>query len=65
MIFFGENSLRRAINEFVEFYHHERNHQGLRNLLIDPREYIGAAEGPVTCRERLGGLLRYYHRRAA
>jgi putative transposase len=22
-------------------------------------------EGPVQCRERLGGLLRYYHREAA
>ncbi|UCG88289.1 MAG: transposase [Gemmatimonadota bacterium] len=35
-IFFGEGSLRRAINEFVSYYHHERNHQGLGNRLIDP-----------------------------
>ena len=65
MIFFGEDSLRRAINEFVEFYHHERNHQGLGNRLIDPREEIGATDGSVACRERLGGLLRYYYRQAA
>ncbi len=65
MIFFGEDSLRRAIQEFVEFYHHERNHQGLGNRLIDPREEIGATDGPVACRERLGGLLRYYYRQAA
>jgi len=29
MIFFGEDSLRRALAEFTEYYHHERNHQGL------------------------------------
>ena len=29
-----------------------------------PRE-IRQREGPVRCRERLGGLLRYYHRVAA
>ena len=33
MIFFGENSLRNAINEFLTHYHHERNHQGLGNRI--------------------------------
>jgi len=65
MIFFGENSLPNAINEFLRHYHHERNHQGLGNRLIDPQEEVGAADGSVECRERLGGLLRYYYRRAA
>jgi transposase InsO family protein len=65
MIFFGEDSLRRAINEFLVYYHHERNHQGLGNRLIDPQEQIGATDGSVACRERLGGLLRYYYRQAA
>ncbi|MHC4407295.1 MAG: integrase core domain-containing protein [Planctomycetota bacterium] len=65
MIFFGEDSLRRAINEFMEFYHHERNHQGLGNRLIDPRDEIGSTDGSVSCRKRLGGLLRYYYRQAA
>ncbi len=65
MIFFGEDSLRRAISEFLEYYHHERNHQGLGNRLIDPQEEVGTTDGSVECRERLGGLLRYYHRQAA
>ena len=34
MIFFGEVTLRRAINEFVDYYHRERTHQGLGNRLI-------------------------------
>jgi putative transposase len=65
MIFFRESSLRNAIRTFVEHYHHERNHQGLENRLIDPKCQVGSAEGPVECSERLGGMLRYYYRDAA
>ena len=38
MILFGEGSLRKAIQAFVEHYHHERNHQGLGNRLIIEEE---------------------------
>ncbi len=65
MIFFGENSLRNAINEFLTYYPDERNHQGLGNRLIDPGELVGVTEGSIACRQRLGGLLRYYYRNAA
>ncbi len=65
MIFFGESSLRNAINEFLTHYHHERNHQGLGKRLIDPGEKVGVTEGAIACRQRLGGLLRYYYRQAA
>jgi len=30
----GERHFRRAVNEYVAHYHHERNHQGLANSLI-------------------------------
>ena len=65
LIFFGESSLRNAVRQFLEHYHAERNHQGLENRLIDPGEDVGRAGGEVQCRERLGGLLRYYYRDAA
>jgi putative transposase len=65
MIFFGEQSLRNATTQFVEHYHAERNHQGLENKLIKPGPEVGQTAGEVECRERLGGLLNYYHRRAA
>ena len=65
MIFFGEASLRTTVREYVEHYHRERNHQGLGNRLIDPDEQVGEPDGEVECTERLGGLLRYYHRTAA
>ena len=65
MIFFGEKMLRTAIRQFLAHYHAERNHQGLGNQLIDPGEEVGQSLGEVQCRERLGGLLRYYYRDAA
>ena len=65
MIFFGEWSLQNALREFTAHYHTERNHQGLDNLLIDSGDEVGKASGDIDCRERLGGLLRYYHRNAA
>ncbi len=65
MIFFSEESLRRAIREYVSHYHRERHHQGLGNRLIDPEDSGGATAGEVHCRERLGGMLRYYYRAAA
>ena len=65
MIFVGERSLRRAITEFVTHYHHERNHQGLGNVLLFPHRVQPRRDERVVCRERLGGLLKYYHRPAA
>jgi putative transposase len=66
VILLGERSLRRALNEYVEHYHAERNHQGKGNVLLFPRDTdIRHEPQPVQCRERLGGLLRYYHQEAA
>jgi putative transposase len=64
MIFFGDTSLRKATTEFLAHFHTERNHQGLGNRLIEGGEEVGRSTGPVRCRERLGGMLRY-HRGAA
>jgi len=65
MIFFGENMLRNAVREYLLHYHEERNHQGLANKIIRLGDEVGSGDGQVECRERLGGLLRYYHRKAA
>ena len=65
VVLFGERSLRRALSEYVEHYHAERNHQGKDNVLLFPRDTRLSADGPVQCRERLGGLLRYYHQEVA
>ncbi len=65
MIFFGEESLRRAIHEFIAHYHLERNHQGLENRLVVPMDREAETTGGVERRQRLGGLLNYYYRKAA
>jgi putative transposase len=66
MILFGEGSLWHVLNEYVAHYHHERNHQGKGNVLLFPAVGQGSErEGPTQRRERLGGLLKYYHRDAA
>jgi putative transposase len=59
----GERHLRTVVREYVEHYHHERNHQGLDNVIPLP---IGHPTTGVTRRrERLGGVLKFYHREAA
>ena len=66
MILFGEAALYRVLNEYMAHYHHERNHQGKGNVLLLPSVSQDTAHaGPIRCRERLGGLLKYYEREAA
>jgi len=67
LILFGEVPLKRALREYLAHYHAERNHQGKGNVLLFPTttQAMKRADGPVGCKERLGGLLKYYHREAA
>jgi hypothetical protein len=66
VILFGDASLRHALHEYVEHYHHERNHQGKENVLLFPTSSQETErDSPIQCRERLGGLLKYYEREAA
>ena len=67
LILFGEGSLQRALREFVEHFHTERNHQGKGNVILFPPsdQAVQGGDGLVRCRERLGGMLKYYHREAA
>ena len=66
LILFGESSLLRALNEFVEHYHAELNHQGKGNVLLFSSMDAKNANGGsvVQRRQRLGGLLNYYCRAA-
>jgi transposase InsO family protein len=61
----GERHLRKLVSEFVAHYHAERNHQGLGNKLITPMNDNAANSGRIVRRQRLGGVLNYYHREAA
>jgi hypothetical protein len=65
LILFGERWLQRVVSNYLEHYHQERNHQGKDNLLLFPAR-VGEASSRrgIRCRERLGGLLKYYSRAA-
>lgn len=61
----GEKHLNHLVDEYLIHYHEEGPHQALGNA---PPMGLGPPandEGEVVCQERLGGLLRHYHRRAA
>ncbi len=62
VIVFGAAHLRRALREYLAHDHDERPHQGIENTVIGGRP--GAGDGEVVETERLGGLLRSYHRAA-
>lgn len=65
MIFFGYEMLCNTINEYQIHYNFERNHQGINNELIEPPNEIYNPTNQIICKERLGGILKYYHRKAA
>jgi putative transposase len=65
-IFFGKGALRHTLTEYVAHYHTERPHQGKGNAVLLPLPAPPPERaGPLRCRERLGGLLKYYHCAAA
>jgi len=65
MLMLGEWSLHYVLQQYLMHYHTERNHQGLANQLLTVEPGLPRHRGPVVRRERLGGLLSYYHREAA
>ena len=68
-VVFGEDHLNHLVREYVAYYHNERTHQALGNrppLKQEAPEPGGLVDtGQILCRERLGGLLKHYERRAA
>jgi len=67
MILFGESSLRHVLWNHTQYFHTERNHQGKGTgiLFPVPSDRVGETAGRIYTRERLGGLLKFYHREAA
>ena len=61
----GARMLRRALREYMEHYHGERNHQGLDNQLIAPARVPHSQSKGIDRRSRLGGMLNFYQRAVA
>ena len=55
----------KSASALTVHYHEERNHQGKGNVLLFPQKAKSHITADIECRQRLGGLLRYYHRTAA
>ncbi len=64
MIFFGQRSQERALEQFVAPLPRGAEPPG-GNRIIDAGDEVGKRVGAIECRERLGGMLRYYQREAA
>lgn len=61
LLLFGAASLRHVLKEDETHSHAARNHQGKGNVLLCPLARQGhTGEGPIQCRERLGGRLKDY-----
>jgi putative transposase len=65
IVLFGERALRHTLKQYEAHYHAERPHQGKGNVILLPSAQELGCNGPVRCRERLGGLLKFYDRKAA
>ena len=76
-IVFGQQHMDLMVSEFVEHYHEERPHQSMDNDVLVAAEPPPANDehtkpppdvvpvSQIACRERLGGVLKHYYRKAA
>ncbi len=64
VIVFNENSLRRTLNSYFDYYHRSRTHLSLGKDSPEPRA-IQPKMGPVAAVPQVGGLHHRYERRAA
>jgi transposase InsO family protein len=65
MVIFNERHARRIIGEFLQYYHHDRTHQGLGQEAPNGRKIDPPNKGMVNSRLILGGLHHRYFREAA
>jgi putative transposase len=68
-VVFGVAHLRYILNQYLDWYHRCRSHQGLDDKLVDGGA-TPAVAGPMSAddivrEEQLGGLLKHYYRKAA
>ena len=63
LILSSVEQLEYVLKNYCDYYHHERIHQSLGRI-IEPIHRIDDS-ADITCIERLGGLLKSYHRLAA
>ena len=65
VIVFNENSLRRTLNSYFDYYHRSRTHLSLGKDSPEPRAIQPPEMGSVVAVPQVGGLHHRYERRAA
>ena len=65
MIVFGEGSLYRHLQNFINYYHRSRTHLALANDSPEPRPVRPPGAGRIIAIPEVGGLHHRYERRAA
>jgi hypothetical protein len=65
VIVFNENSLRRTLNSYFDYYHRSRAHLSLGKDSPEPRAIQPPEMGSVVALPQVGGLHHRYERRAA
>lgn len=63
LILSSVEQLEHILQQYGEYYHHERIHQSLGRIIEPKHGIMNTAE--ISCIERLGGLLKSYHKLAA
>jgi hypothetical protein len=64
LLILNERHLQRVLAAYTIFYNERRPHQGLGQRPPVPLP-ADQGNGPVRCRDVLGGILRDYYREAA
>jgi putative transposase len=65
VIVFNEQSLRRHLRGFMDYYHRSRTHLGLQKDTPEARSIQPAEAGRIIAIPEVGGLHHRYERRAA
>ena len=65
VIVFGQRSLYRQLQSFVDYYHRSRTHLGLEKDTPEPRPIQSTDMGRIIATPEVGGLHHRYERRAA
>jgi transposase InsO family protein len=65
VIVFNEQSLRRHLRGFLDYYHRSRTHLSLQKDTPEARSIQAAEPGRIIAIPEVGGLHHRYERRAA
>lgn len=64
LLIVSEGHLRRVLTAYLAYYNHTRPHQGIEQRCPVPAQ-PSSGDGPVHCRDVLGGIIHDYYREAA